>query len=111
MEKLTIGYFSGRGRGKTKERVQYCLNPKGHSGGNLADLALQDSVLFPEDFTEYHIGNASERHSIIRSGLIPGERRLKRDKQSVFFTAVNPVDDDQSMEEIRCDLDKPRIAP
>ena len=26
------------------------------------------------------------------------------------FTAVNPMDDDQSMEEIRCDLDKPRIA-
>ena len=29
----------------------------------------------------------------------------------MFFTAVNPMDDGQSMEEIRCDLDKPRIAP
>ena len=46
-----------------------------------------------------------------RSGLIPGGRSLKRDRQSVFFTAVNPMDDDQSMEEIRCDLDKPTIAP
>ena len=34
-----------------------------------------------------------------------------RDRQSVFFTTVNPMDDDQSMEEILCDLDKPRIAP
>ena len=29
----------------------------------------------------------------------------------MFFTAVNPMDDDQSMEEIRNDLDKPKIAP
>ena len=29
----------------------------------------------------------------------------------MFFTAVNPMDDDQSMEETRCDLAKPRIAP
>ena len=29
----------------------------------------------------------------------------------MFFTAVNPMDEDESMEEIRCDLDKPRIAP
>ena len=29
----------------------------------------------------------------------------------MFFAAVNPINDDQSMEEIRCDLDKPRIAP
>ena len=33
------------------------------------------------------------------------------DGQSVFFTAVNPMYDDQSMEEILCDLEKPRIAP
>ena len=25
--------------------------------------------------------------------------------------AVNPINDDQNMEEIQCDLDKPRIAP
>ena len=111
--------------GGPKKRFQYCLNPHsskhilyfiashGHSGGNLVDPALQESVVLPEDFTEYiyHVGNVSEIHSIIRSGLIPGGRSLKRDRQSVFFTAVNPMDDDQSMEEIRCDLDKPRIAP
>ena len=50
-------------------------------------------------------------HTIIRSGLIPRRKSLKTDRQSVFFTAVNPMDDDQSMEEIRFDLDKPRIAP
>ena len=29
----------------------------------------------------------------------------------MFFTTGNPIYDDQSMEEILCDLDKPRIAP
>ena len=86
---------------------------QGHSGRNLVDPALQDNVLLPEDVTEYinHIGNASEMHSIIRGGLIPGGRSLERDRQSVFFTTVNPMDDDQSTEESLCDLDKPRIVP
>ena len=65
----------------------------------------------PDDFTKYicHIGNVSEIYSITRSGLIPGGRSLERDRQSV--SAVNPMDDGQSMDEIRYDLDKPRIAP
>ena len=39
------------------------------------------------------------------------EEVSKGTEQSLFFTAVNPMDDDQRMEEIRCDLDKPRITP
>ena len=97
--------FLAKGGGP-KKRFQYCSNPnsskhflyfraiRGHSGVNLGDPALQDNVLLPEDFTEdiYHIGNISEMHSIARSGLIPGGRSLKRDRQSVFFSAVNPMD-------------------
>ena len=84
-----------------------------HSGGNLVDPELHDNVLLPEDFTDcvHHVKIVSEIHSIIRSGWIPRGRSLKRDRRSVSFTAVNPMDDDQSMEEIRCGLDKPRIAP
>ena len=87
---------------------------RGHSGGDLVDGTLLDSELSPHDFTEYihHIGNVSEMFSIIRSGMISGGRSLKKGWAIVFFfTAVNPMDDDQSMEEIRYDLDKPRIAP
>ena len=40
-------------------------------------------------------------HSIIQGGLI-------RDRQSVFFTAVNPMYVNQNLE--KYDLDKPRIA-
>ena len=112
--------FLAKGGGP-KKRFQYCLNPnsskhfvyfraiQGHPEGP----ALQYNVLLPEGFTEYiyHVGNVSGIGSIIRSGLIPGGRSLKRDRQSVFFAAVNPMDDDQSMVEIRCDLDKSGFAP
>ena len=49
-------------------------------------------------------------HSIIQGGLIPGRRSLIRDRQSVFFTAVNPMYVNQDQEEVQYDLDKPRIA-
>ena len=95
--------FLAKGGGPRK-RFQYCLNPKyskhflyfrgiqAHSGGTLVDPALQDNVLLPDDFAEYiyNIGNAHDMHSIIQGGLIPGGKSLKRDRQSVCFTAVNP---------------------
>ena len=110
-------------KGGPKERFQNCLIPnssqrflyfraiQGHSGGTLVDPTLQDNVLLPDDFAEhtYHIENAHLMHSIIKSGLIPGES-LKRDRQSVFFTAVNPMYANQDLEEVQHDLDKPRIA-
>ena len=55
--------------------------------------------------------NAFEMHSIIKSGLIPGGKSLRTDRQSVFFTAVNPMYARQNLEEVEDDLDKPRIAP
>ena len=85
--------------GGPKKRFQHCLNPnsskhflyfraiQGHSGGNFVDPAMCKTMYgYPEDFSEYicHVGNVSEIHS--------------RDRQSVFFTAVNPVDDDPSVE-------------
>ena len=110
--------------GGPKKRFQYCSNPdsakhisysraiQGHSGGIAVDPELQDNVLLPDGLTEniYHVGNVSEMRSIIRSGLIPGGRSLKKGRQSVFFTFVNPMEDDTGMEETPCDLTKPRIA-
>ena len=86
--------------GGPKKRFQCCLNPysskhflyfraiQGHPAGNLVDLALQDNVLLPEDFTEYiyHVGNVSEIHAIIRSGLIPGGRSLKKGQAVRVFS-------------------------
>ena len=86
--------------GGAKTRFQCCVNPnssshllylraiQGHSGDNAIDPELQDRVLLPEGFSEYiyHVGNASDINSFIRSGLIPGGRSLRRGRQSVFFT-------------------------
>ena len=124
--------------GGPKKKFQYCLNPdssehflyfgaiQGHSGGTLVDPTLQDNVLLPDDFAEciYHIGNAHDMHSIIKSGPIPGGRSLRKDRQSVFsegrspkrdrqlvfLTAVNPMYASQDLEEVQYDLDKPRIT-
>ena len=66
---------------------------QGGSGGNLVDPALQDNVLLPEDFTEYiyHVGNVSEIPSIIRSGLIPqGKSLKKRDSAIRVFHCSEP---------------------
>ena len=70
------------------------------------------NVLFPEDFAEhiYHIGNVTDMHSITNSGLIPGGMRLRKERQCVFFTAVNPMDEHRFPENARYNLDKARIV-
>ena len=82
------------GGGGNKKRFQYCTDPsgkeiiylralQGHSGRNLIHLTLQDNVLIPENFFEYiyHIGCATNLHSITNSGLIPGGQNLSKDRQ------------------------------
>ena len=113
--------FLAKGGGP-KKRFQYCLNPifhflyfraiQGHSGGTLVDPKLQDNVLLPDDLAEhiYHIGNAHDMHSTIQGGLISGRKCLKRDRQSVLVTAVNPMYVNQDLEEVQYDLDRPRIT-
>ena len=87
--------------GGQKKKFQYCLNPNSsrhmsyfravqdHSGGIAIDLELQDNVLLPKGFTEYiyHVGNVSEMHSIIRSGLIPGGQCQKRKTTCVIHNS------------------------
>ena len=90
--------------GGNKKRFQYCTDPsgqeilypralQGHSGRNLIDPSLQDNVSSPNDFFEYieQIGCAISVHSIVNSGLIPGGQILSKGKQTVFFTAVDPM--------------------
>ena len=109
--------------GEPKNRVQYCLHPNyfehflyfraihGHSGGTLVDPSLKDNLLLPNDFAEdiYFVGNAHDIHSVIQGGLISGGSSLKRDRPSVFFTAVNPMYANQDLEEVQYEQDKPRI--
>ena len=44
-------------------------------------------------------------------GLIPGGVSLRTGRQAVFFTIVNPMDDQGGLGETSCDLSRARIAP
>ena len=111
-----------QGGGDIKKRFQYCTDPSGqeflhlralqcHSRRNLIDPTLQDNELIPDKFFKYiyHIWCAISLHSIINSGLIPGVQKSGRKRQTVFFTAVNPLDKDHK-DPHKLDLTKPRLA-
>ena len=83
--------------GKNKKIFQYCTDPsvqeilylralQGHSGRNLTDLSLQDSVLIPNDFFEdiYHVGCAINLHSIMNSGLMPGGQNFEQKTNGIL---------------------------
>ena len=117
---------SGRARWQeaeaTRKRFQYCTDSsgqeilylralQGHSGRNPIDPTLQDNVLIPNSFFEYiyHIGCAVILHSITNSGLIARGQNSRRERQTVFFTAVNPMHNNHQ-DPIELDLTKPRLA-
>ena len=92
------------GGGGNKKRFKFCTDSsgqeilnlralQGHSGRDPIGPTLQDNVLIPNNFFEYiyHIGFVVNLHSITNSGLIPGGQNSSRDRQTVFFTAVNPT--------------------
>ena len=116
--------------GGQKKRLQYCLKPddpgtllylraiqghsgRAHSGNALVDPVLQDNVLLPKDFTKYvhHVGHGNELRSIVRSGLVPGGSSTKTGRCAVFFTVVDPMDDERGSRETCCDLSQARTAP
>ena len=110
------------GGGSNKKRFQYCADSsgqeilylralQGHSGRNPIDPILQDNVLITNNFFEYiyHIGCAVNLHSITNSGLIPGGQNSSRDRQTVFFTAMNPTQKNHQ-DPTELDLAKPRLA-
>ena len=81
---------------------------KPYSGNARVNPALQDNVLLPKDFTKYvyHVGNGKELRSMVRNALVPGGFSTKTGRYAVFFTVVNPMDDEQGLREIFCDLSK-----
>ena len=68
-------------------------------------------MLIPNNFFEYiyHIGCAVSLHSITNSGLIAGGQNSSRERQTVFFTAVNPMNKNHK-EPQELDLTIPRLA-
>ena len=93
------------------KKFLYLRALQGHSGRNPVDPSLQDNVLIPDNFIEYiyHIGCAIHLHSITNPGLIPGGQKLGKERQTVFFTAVNPLDKEHT-DPYKLDLTQPRFA-
>ena len=110
------------GDGGNNKRFQYCTDPsgqeiiylwalQGHSWRNPIDPTLQENVLIPINFFEYIYRTvcAVSLHSITNSGLIAGRQNSSRDRQTVFFTAVNPTHKNHK-DPKELDLTKPRLA-
>ena len=110
------------GGGGNKKRFQYCTDPsgqeilylralQGHAGRNPIVPTLQDNVLIPSNFFEYiyHVGCAISLHSITNSGLMAGGQNSSSDRQTVVFTAVNPMNEEHR-DPHELDLTKPRLA-
>ena len=108
------------GGGGNKKRFQYCTDSsgtivylralQGHSGRNLIDPSLQDSVIIQSNFFQciFHVGCAINLHSIISSGSTPGGQSLSN-RQTVFFLPVDPMDKEHKDPET-VDLKAPRLA-
>ena len=127
MSILNIGLMKcGRAKWQEAEairkRFQYCTDSsgqeilylralQGHSRRNPIDPTVQDNVLIPSNFFKYirHIGCGFSLHSITNSGLIAGGPNSSRERQTVFFTAVNPMDQDHK-DPHELDLTTPRLA-
>ena len=90
------------GGGGEKRRYQYCSD----SSGTILHLR----ALIPDGFFKYiyHVGCAINVHSIINSGLIPGEQNLNN-RQTVCSLLVDPMDKNHKDPET-IDLHAPRHA-
>ena len=110
------------GGGGNEKRFQYCTDSsgqeilylralQGHSGRNPIDPSLQDNVLIPDNFFDYiyQFGCAINLHSITNSGLIAGGQKLGKERQTVFFTAVNPLNKEHK-DPYEIDFNAPRLA-
>ena len=109
------------GGGGNKKRFQYCSDSsgqeilclralQGHPGRNTIDPSPQDNMLIPDNIFEYiyHFGCAISSHSITNSGLIAGGQKSSRERQTVLYTAVNPMNKDHR-DPHELDLTKPRL--
>ena len=112
--------------GGQKKRFQFCINSngtqilylraiQGNSGENPVESSLQDNVLVLDSFFEfiYQVGRNFNMHSVIASGLIAGGRGggkySGRDRQTLFFTAVDPMNKSW-IEQEELALTQPRCA-
>ena len=76
-------------------------------------LHCKTMYCYQKVFTEYiyHVGNGNELRSILNHGWMPGGVSPRTGRQAVFFTILNPMDNQDGLGETLCDLSQARIAP
>ena len=81
---------------------------QGDSRGNRVDPSLQDNVEIPYNRIEYihHVDSSQDCHSVFQSGLLAEENDTKEGIRTVFFTAVDPMNEPQRDEPY--DVKEPR---
>ena len=105
---------------EAKKRFQYCVNPnssnqflyfraiQGHSGKAAVDPAWQRQCTVTERIHRVHLPRREREWVEFHNKKRTNSRRksLNRGRQAVFFTTVNPMDDEYGMGETPCDLPK-----
>ena len=98
-------------RGSNKQRFQYCLDSsgnllylrdiQGHSARLKVDPTVQHNVMLPNNSVKYiyHLGCSHNLHYIIQSVLIAGGKDARKGRQTVFLTAVDPVNEHLTKEQ------------
>ena len=106
--------------GGAKRRYLYCCDIsgtilylralQGHSGRNIIDLSLQDTVIIQSGFFQHvhHERCAFNLHSIINNGLILGGQNSSK-RQTVFSLPIIPRDKGHQ-DPAKIDFNKPRRA-
>ena len=108
------------GGGGNKKKFQYCTDSsgqeilylralQGHSGRNPIDPTLQDNVLIPNNLFAYILSYRMCSQFTLHHKLIAGGQNSSREGQTVFFTAVNPMNKEHRDPQ-ELDLNKPRLA-
>ena len=86
---------------------------QGHSGGTLVDPTLQDKCTVSRGLRRAHLPHRErDRHALYYQQWTESRWKAsqKRERQCVFFTAVNPMDEHRFPENVRYDLDKARTV-
>ena len=73
-------------------------------------LRCKTMYCYRKDLPSTSATSGTRTISIRKNGLIPGGTSLKRGRQAVFITTVNPMEDVHGIRETPCDLRKP-ITP
>ena len=107
-------------QGSSKTRFENCEDSnnslayfraiQGHSRGLTIAPELMEQIPIPYNLKEFffHWGCSFSIQSILENGLIPGGKESKEGRQTIFFTQLDPFEENSGAEEPRDDFTIPQ---